>query len=249
MARFARYLVFGLILGMLVWLSARAYYTSSFRPPDMPTGEQEAWYTTQKKLGLAQDTLQQDYKVAKEQLTTLQHGKQVNQTTIAELQKNLLKLNKTLYTLRHEVEFYENMMDETGNGSGFSIQGLLLSPSTIPHHYEYKLVLIHMEKSNRFVEGTIEWVVRGEQDGDGEQETLRLKDLHLDEDSSLDFKFKRFKQMQGRIGLPAAFQPDRIKVRVRIQGQRKPVERDFPWPYNEDEKPRSPDDIPQEKET
>ena len=66
---------------------------------------------------------------------------------------------------------------------------------------------------------------------DGEQASYALTDLlPADADKDWPFSFRYFQDLQANVTIPADFEPSRVRVKARLQGQTsKTVEEFFDW--------------------
>ena len=222
------WLVTGL-LGALLFAVLAWYGRGQMEGGASPLGQAQSLLNSSQKIREENLALIRSRQEEGNRLVSLEQGRKVDQATIATLQKDLHELDQELRKLRREVTFYEGIMEAAGSGTNLNIQGLLLEPMNTAQHYRYKLVLTNMAKNDRLAEGRVEMLLQGIQDG--ESKTLSIEQLQLDASpESLQFKFKRFRQIKGSLALPGAFVPANVKVRAHIKGQKTPTERDFDWP-------------------
>jgi len=106
---------------------------------------------------------------------------------------------------------------------------MMLEPTRTPEQYRFKLVLTHLAKSDKVVEGPIVIAVVGTDNG--KPQTLALKDIVSDKTVSLDYRFKHFKRFEGIVDLPSAFKPRRVRVQLLPKdSSHARIERVFEWP-------------------
>lgn len=224
------YLLSGVVLLCILLVTGLTYYhRGQLEQARSHPRETQVLLNTGQQLRAENLALIQNRQEIATRIMAMEQGKKVDQSTIQELQKDLQSADQELRKLRREIAFYEGIMDAAGGDSSLNIQGLLLAPMNTGRHYRYKLVLTNMAKSDKLAEGKVEMLLQGTQEGSSK--TIAIEQLQLDTPpDSLQFKFKRFKQFKGNLALPETFAPVNVKVRVKIRGQKVPLERDFDWP-------------------
>ena len=65
---------------------------------------------------------------------------------------------------------------------------------------------------------------------DGKSQELGLKELTAGERTSLKMRFKHFQNVEGRLSLPEAFEPQSLIIEVKPKTKNaKPIEQEFDW--------------------
>lgn len=164
----------------------------------------------------------------KKRVTRLERMNQLDTQTMAQLQKELQRLQDEVYHLKSELEFYQGIMASTRKSDGLSVQGMQIEALGNTGNYRFKLILTHVTKSDKVAEGRIDIDILGQQDG--VVRTLNIKDILLDNAKDLSFKFKNFKRFEGNIMLPDGFTPQRLTVRLYSKDKNvSKIERIFDW--------------------
>ena len=163
----------------------------------------------------------------RDHLILLDRTTQIDSQAAAELHEEIKKLQDEVYKLRGELEFYQNIMSATGTSKGLSIQGMQIERLT-DNNYQFKLILTHVSKNDKVIEGTAEIVLEGQQDD--VTRVMNITDLIINSSFDLSFKFKNFKQFEGNIMLPEGFRPLRIMVKLQPKDAKlSMIKRVFNW--------------------
>lgn len=163
----------------------------------------------------------------RDHLIMLERTTQIDSQAAAELHEEVKKLQDEVYKLRGELEFYQNIMTSTGTTNGLSIQGMQIERLT-DNNYQFKLILTHVSKNDKVIEGVAEIVLEGQQDD--VTRVINVTDLIINSSFDLSFKFKNFKQFEGNIMLPERFRPLRIMVKLQPKDAKlSMIKRVFNW--------------------
>jgi len=141
----------------------------------------------------------------------LERTTQIDSQAAAELHDEIKKLQDEVYKLRRELEFYQNIMSSTGSSKGLNIQGMQIDRLT-DNNYQFKLILTHVSKNDKVVEGNVEIVLEGIQNEVARQ--INITDLIVSSSFDLSFKFKNFKRFEGNIVIPEGYSPVRVMVKL-----------------------------------
>ncbi len=127
---------------------------------------------------------------------------------------SLVKLQQEILALREELVFYQGIVSPEQLALGINIQSFELKKKNSDGLYRYKLVLTKRGKSNQVVKGTIEFSVKGQQDG--QSSDIPLAELKQDfEASDLKFSFRYFQVFEGDLLLADGFNPDEIELTIK----------------------------------
>ncbi len=127
---------------------------------------------------------------------------------------SLVKLQQEILALREELVFYQGIVSPEQLALGINIQSFELKKKNSDGLYRYKLVLTKRGKSNQVVKGTIEFSVKGQQDG--QSSDIPLAELKQDfEASDLKFSFRYFQVFEGDLLLADGFNPDEIELMIK----------------------------------
>ena len=171
--------------------------------------------------------LRKENEKLRDHLIMLERTTQIDSQAAAELHEEVKKLQDEVYKLRGELEFYQNIMTSTGTTNGLSIQGMQIERLT-DNNYQFKLILTHVSKNDKVIEGVAEIVLEGQQDD--VTRVINVTDLIINSSFDLSFKFKNFKQFEGNIMLPEGFRPLRVMVKLQPKDAKlSKIKRVFNW--------------------
>ncbi len=144
------------------------------------------------------------------------------------MQNDIRLLQDEIYDLKRELEFYKGIMVTSKQVSGFDIHGIFINPLSKINNYNVKIVLTNVAKSDRLIEGTLDFTIDGTENN--RKQSLKLSKIITDGSSDLSFQLKNFRQVEVNIQLPAEFEPDRIWVIANInKANTPPVSRYYDW--------------------
>lgn len=220
-----RYLLFVLIVSIVigagVWVLAEYSHWRLIR-------EQMAQNLDYEKLWHSNQQLREDKATLERKLARLQTGIEIDRQATADVQDEIVQLQDEVFQLTRELEFYRGVISSGKNADGLAVQGVQVLAADEPQRYHFRLVLTHVEKSDKVAEGTVEVILEGTEKGAAR--TLKLKDVLREKSLSLDYRFKHFKRFEGTIDLPSAFKPQRIRVQLLPkQDSHGRIERVFDW--------------------
>jgi cell division protein FtsB len=162
-----------------------------------------------------------------DRIIMLERTTQIDSQAAAELHNETKKLQDEVYELRGELEFYQNIMSSTGSSKGLSIQGMQIERLT-DNNYQFKLILTHVSKNDKVVEGNVEIVLEGLQNEVTRE--INITDLNINSSFDLSFKFKNFKRFEGNIVIPEGFSPLRVLVKLQPKDAKlSMIKRVFNW--------------------
>lgn len=210
------------VLGSGVWLLAEYGHWQLIH-------EQMAQNDDLKQLWQANKELEAENERLRQRLAMLQVNSGIDRQAAAELQEEVVTLQDKIYQLTRELEFYRGIVSSTRNVDGLAIQALMLEPTRVPDQYRFKLVLTHVAKSDKVIEGSVAVALEGS-DG-GTKRTLKLNDVVRDKPASFEYRFKHFKRFEGVVDLPSTFKPRRVRVQLLPKSSSHArLERVFEWP-------------------
>ena len=215
-------LLIGSMVGGGAWLLAEYSHWQLIR-------DQMSENYDQKRLWRTNQELEKENARLRRQLAMLKTNDNIDKQATAELQKQLVELQNKVYKLTRELEFYRGIVSSTSEVSGLTIQGLQLEPTRQAGQYRFKLVLTHVAKSDKVIQGTVDVALEGTTNGTSR--TLSLMEVMPDQSVSFDYSFKHFKRFEGIVDLPSAFKPRRVRVQLLPKNSSHTrLERVFEWP-------------------
>lgn len=171
-----------------------------------------------------------------QQLNFLQVEVEVEKQAATHVQKQLQKQHEENFKLQKELSFYQKIMAPELEAGGVAIDKFNLTQIADTQNYQYKVVLVQTEKSKRFAKGHINIDFGGIQ-GDNSVK-LNIKQLVKPFDKkSLQFSFKYFQILEGRLQLPPDFIGQNVKIVVTLPSGKwqkfEQFDRQFPFEPNQ----------------
>lgn len=165
------------------------------------------------------------------QLDGLARGAELDDAAYGHLRAALQRQQAELLGLREELAFYRGIAVSTDEARTLGIQSLqLVADEREPDRFRYAVVLTRVSRSDKLTRGQLEMQVEGRSGG----EPVRLDLGALGGPQGLvSFQFRHYHRVQGRLTLPAGFEPERIVVAVTAGeegSEPTSIERSFDWP-------------------
>ena len=162
-------------------------------------------------------------------VAVLERARQVDSAAYAKVDEQLAELNDQLLAMKEEVAFYEGIVGDDRAASGVRIQRFEIEPEGAGPEYRFRLVLTRSIRSDNVASGAVTLAVDG--DEDGERKRLDLGNLTPFPSGRLEYSFKHFQRLEGRLRLPPRFVPRRVIVRVDSSREgAKPLRESYRWP-------------------
>ncbi len=176
------------------------------------------------KLALEEERLALARRVA-----ILERARQVEAEAYARVDQQMTDLQDQILALKEEVTFYRGIVSEEAGNGDVRIQRFVVEREGTPQDYRFRLVLTRGMRSDKVVTGAVSLSVDG--DRDGERVRLGLEELRPFPVAPLEYRFKHFQRLEGRLRLPERFVPKRVVVQVDGSSEgTKPVRETFQWP-------------------
>ncbi len=165
----------------------------------------------------------------RERVLMLEQITALDRQTAALLQNELKTLQEDIHKLKEELEFYQGVMEASGDEKGLDVHGVHIQALTHERSYRIKLILTHVAKTDTVVEGIVDVALEGIQKSSARH--LGLHEITLDDGLSLDFKFRNFQRFESNVILPEDFTPQRVFVSLLTKnGKRAMLKKVFDWP-------------------
>lgn len=222
------------------WL--RVLVTLSILLAFAATGYGSYWYGQQQHQSLYADAISERDRLRAElalrseekdrlrqEVANLSLGAEVDRQASEGVRNEVLSLKSEIATLQKDIRFYRGLMSPTGSEQGLTIGSLDVLATGVPRQYQYKLVVQQLAVRHTQINGSLQFKIVGRR---GEQlVTLPLKDVSDNVTSEqIKLRFKYFQTFEGRINLPAGFEPERIELIAKSAGKDAAVvEKKFGW--------------------
>ena len=145
---------------------------------------------------------------------------QVAQQSIASLQKQVGQLSE-------ELSFYKKILLPNRMNEGLRIEQLELFPGAADE-VRYSLLLIHAVENPDYVQGSVQISLLGQTAGQKKQ--LPLSALGKGKEDTIPFRFRYFQSIDGKLILPAGFEPLEVIIVAEARGKNKQrLEKTFDW--------------------
>ncbi len=143
--------------------------------------------------------------------------------------RSQVALQRELLEMKEQLVFYQGIVSPEQLSLGINIQSFELNKKNNLGMYYYKLVLSKRGKSNKFVKGRFDFLIKGQQDGQSKDLSLKkLKQEYKEKDSK--FSFRYFQVFEGDMLLPDLFEPYDIQVKIKPTTKKiKPFSESISW--------------------
>ncbi len=172
--------------------------------------------------------LQRENEELKERIIMLERTTQIDSQAAAELHESLRRLQDEIYRLKGELEFYQGVMSSTSSDAGLNIQGMQVDELPGEGNYHFRLILTHVTKRDRVIEGKVDISFEGVKNG--KMTVINIRDMTLNSAMDLSFKFRNFKRFEGNISIPEGFEPHRVIVDLQPREKKmSKIKKVFNW--------------------
>ncbi len=156
-------------------------------------------------------SLRETNELLRQQTVTMERARDIDRQAYAEVDTNLVTLQKEVLDLKEEVAFYRSIVAPNKAVSGVRVQSLQLKANGGNRGYSYKLVLAQMGADAKPAKGRAKIVVQGLL---GQTQSEFSLDKAGQSSAGYFFQFKYFDESEGDLVLPEAFVPTRVVVEV-----------------------------------
>ena len=140
--------------------------------------------------------------------------------SLAEAQAESLELKK-------ELAFYKSIIAPGESKRSLIIQTIQLKADATGG-YEYKIMVSQRGRNDRFARGSIDVTLAGTEAG--QAKVIKLSDVSKEAKKPIRFGFKYFQKFGGTITLPATFQPEFMRVKVKPKSSKiDSIDEQFSW--------------------
>ena len=154
---------------------------------------------------------------------------EIDTQTAGLLQQDLKALQDEIFYLKQELEFYQGVMDSSRTVVGLEVNGMYIEPLSKENNYRMKLILTHVAKSNKVMEGKMAIEIEGT--SNELKHNIDLKEITIDKLIDLSFKVKSFSRIEYNFVLPSNFYAERVFIQLRPNRKNDPVvDKVYDWP-------------------
>ena len=138
-------------------------------------------------------------------------------------------LQKEMLAMKEQLVFYQGIVSPEQLALGVNIQSLELIKKSNLGLYSYKLVLSKRGKSNKYIKGGFNLLIKGL--SEEKQKDLDLKQVKQEfKDKDIKFSFRYFQVFEGDMLLPDKFEPFDIQVKIKPTTKKiKPFSETISW--------------------
>lgn len=143
----------------------------------------------------------------------LESNSRIEHDAYVQANDSLVSLQKQLLDMKEQLVFYQGIVSPEELALGVNIQSFELTKKNDLGLYSYKLVLSKRGKSNKYVKGRFDMLVKGQ--SNNAQQDLSLKQLKQEfSDKDTKFSFRYFQVFEGDLMLPDQFEPYDIQLKI-----------------------------------
>ncbi len=215
----------GLLLGAVVLSLSAAAFWGGFRIGARSIGDGPAAAIA--TLQLERDALSAELAEARQQGIACERGQQIEQEKDRSAQAQLKAAQDERLTLAKEVSSLKRLIRSGGRGA-VAVQDLRLAAGEAAREFKYSFTVSQLIEGVGETSGSIVVKLVGKQGG--KAKTLALKQLKGSQPTRLEMRFDHFQTIDGRLVLPAGFEPQTFSVEIDPAGDKliASVET-FPW--------------------
>ena len=184
------------------------------------------------ELAATREALEEQLEQLREKKAVLERTLQVERKASNDVRISLTALQSEILELNEELAFYRGIVSPRDSRRGLHLQTFKLVPLGSDGTYRYKVVLTQVLKNERLAYGKV--LLRFEGTDNGKTRVLNLADVSEKRVKELNYKFKYFQALEGKLQLPESFGLRRVAVEVRPRGRiENMIEKTFEWATKE----------------
>jgi len=178
--------------------------------------------------------LQHELERANAQIAEMQHqaamlerNSKIDDDASKQLKASLSAAQSQVLELKKELAFYKSIVTPEQSKRAVAIQTIQLDADG-EGGYNYRIMVSQRGRNDRFVRGVLQVAIKGSQDG--AETVIPLKNVSKQAKKTLKFGFKYFQNFEGKLKLPANFQPESMRVQVKPSTRKiDAVDETFAW--------------------
>lgn len=227
-SKWLRWLVIG---GSVVFTLSLGYAAFTFMSADLydryvaMTGDRARLLELRKDLSERLREAQLEKARLREELAYLEKSQQIDHEACQQLRGSLRDMQAQLVDAQEQLAFYRGIVTPEDERKGVRVHDLVVRQDE--GEIRWELVLVQgSQRSTGRVRGQMQLLVEGT-DEDGAPEQVIV--TGAEGESDVLFSFRHFQEFGGVVSFPAGFQPRRIKVTVRRDGDDEARETTHEW--------------------
>ena len=209
------------VVALMVWLSF-AY------------GQRVAGYDKTEAISYIEDLEQQIADLtlqnteSERQTAMLERNSTIDDGASDQLKISLTEAQAEALELKKELTFYKSIITPGDTKRSLMIQTIHLKPDTVNGTYQYQIMISQRGRNDNFARGTIDVTLGGTEAG--QAKVIKLSEVSKEAKKPIKFGLKYFQKFNGMITLPATFQPEFMRVKVKAKSSKiDPIDEQFAW--------------------
>jgi len=164
-----------------------------------------------------------------ERNTLLERAERIEREARKRLRDMIEQREQRIAQLEKQLAFYRNLVSPSKMEPGLHIRRAALTPvEGVERLFRYEIVVSQVNESDTYVSGRIDWQIEGRRDG--EAASAELRDWIASDSAEMEFRFKYFQTLSGRVRVPEGFEPARVQLLVVPSGDRlEALEESYAW--------------------
>ena len=197
------------VLGLAILLLARATFDFGKRFAGFEQSEADH---EMRRLADGNAKLQQEFAVARGQLAQTERQLQMEQSTHANLIKQMKQLAAENAALKEDLAFFQTLMPSGGKEGGVALNRFLVQNDESPGEFRYRMLLTQTGRRSKDFEGTFQLVINLQQNGRKVVMTLPAPDDKEGQGFRLSFRF--YQRIEGAFRVARDAVVKSVQVRV-----------------------------------
>ncbi|MET0066585.1 MAG: DUF6776 family protein [Candidatus Thiodiazotropha sp.] len=174
------------------------------------------------------ELLEQERNELKRELAMVKQAAEVDREALLAIRDKIKTMQSERLELEEELAFLKGIVSTSSRKQVLKIQNFKLEPGLEDQQYVYKYTVSQVINSGSVVNGKIEMSVTGLRAGKTTQ--LPLDQITDEKQASHKMRFRYFQNVEGKIHIPADFEPATISIDVKPSGSKlAPVSETYDW--------------------
>ncbi|MCP3869086.1 MAG: hypothetical protein GY703_13485 [Gammaproteobacteria bacterium] len=174
------------------------------------------------------ESLEEERESLLEKMTALEQAENISREAMGQVRKDLAVYQKERAGLEEELTLLRSMVSDTDGPAVIRIQQFKLVRAKEARTYRYRFAITQTNNKKEVATGSIFIALDGLRDG--QPHWLPLRDITEDNVERLKMRFKHFQDVEGLIRLPENFEPKKLIVEIKPNGNKlAPVKQLFDW--------------------
>jgi cell division protein FtsB len=162
------------------------------------------------------------------QMDIVESSKIIDEQARNKSRRALTELHDEISDLKQQLAFYQRVVAPETLVKGLYINGFEVKALDRASAYEYQLVLAQGASQKKVMKGRYALSVTGELRG--EEKTLSLKELSMDDSSNDNYSFRYYELLVGEIRLPDGFLPKKATIMIKPSNKEvKTIQQSWSW--------------------